>query len=183
VTSRKIASVRFLWRPRSASRSAHQRLMLDDGGTGLPDERNGIAPGRVLFTGGTFSRLRYSQININAQSATTTVQLTAPKPKKTVAVQLAIGMHIAVLEEETHKEYQTCRIRPRWCSQSAAPMLHIPKIAATTCTVKISTTSSVSSLIGATRIDPDLIHYRNRGCVAGPAVPSRFQVLAISSMH
>jgi len=93
--------------------NTYQWLRLDEGGTGLPDECSGIGPGRSLCTGGTLSRLRYSQKNIITPSAPTNIQVITPTPRNTLAVQVTIGRQVAVLEEETHKECKSCRIRPR----------------------------------------------------------------------
>jgi hypothetical protein len=112
--------------------------MLEDGGTGLPGECNGIFPDRDICTVGTFSSLLYIQRNMTAPNVLTSTQLITPTPRNTCMVHVRRGKQIAVLEEETHNECRGRRISPRWYNQSAAPILKVPMVAAITCNVKIS---------------------------------------------
>jgi len=88
-------------------------LTLDDGGIGLLDERNVASPDGGSCTGGAFSRLRYIQRKIIAPNVLTNTQLITPTPRNMLVVQVSKGKQIAVLEEETHKEWRDCRSRRR----------------------------------------------------------------------
>jgi hypothetical protein len=87
--------------------------MLDDGGTGLPDDRNAGGPDPDFCAAGTLSRLRYIHRNTIAPNALTNTQLMMPAPRNTLLTQVSRGKQIAVLEEATHKECRGRRIRPR----------------------------------------------------------------------
>jgi hypothetical protein len=87
--------------------------MLDDGGTGLLDERNAACPDQDFCTEGTLSRLQYIQRNIIAPNVLANTQLIIPTPRNTLMVQVSKGNGIAALEEETHKACRGCPIRAR----------------------------------------------------------------------
>ena len=108
------ADLRFpIVRQLLALQTTNQLLMLDDGGTGLLDDRNAASPDREFCTEGSFSRLRYIQRNIIAPNVLTNTQLVTPTPRNTLMVHVSRGKQIAVLEEETHKECRGRPIRPR----------------------------------------------------------------------
>jgi hypothetical protein len=128
--------------------------MLDGGGTDVSDEGIGMDPRRIRCAGGIFSKLWYCQNSIRDRTAATNTQLTTSFPRNTIIVHERIGRQIIVLETEIHKE---CRNRPilsRWYSESAVDILIIPKMAAITCTVRISNMFRISSRIDAIGVDP-----------------------------
>jgi hypothetical protein len=131
-----------------------QRPILDGGGMDLPEEGIGIGPRRMRCAGGIFSKLWYCQKNIRERTAATNTQLTTPFPRNTIEIQASMGRQIAVLEMEIHKECKNFPIFLRSYSQSAAVILIIPKMAATTCTVRISIMFKISSRIDAIGVDP-----------------------------
>jgi hypothetical protein len=128
--------------------------MLDGGGTGLPDEGIGMGPRRIRCAGGIFSKLWYCQNSIRERTAATNTQLTTPFPRNTIIVHEIIGRQITVLETETHEECKNRPILSRWYNESAVDILIIPKMAAITCTVRISIMFRISSRIGAIGVDP-----------------------------
>jgi hypothetical protein len=119
-----------------------------------PDEDIGIGPRRMRCAGGIFSKLWYCQKNIRERTAATSTQLTTPSPRKTIETHASMGRQIAVLEIEIHKECKNLPILPREYSQSAVVILTIPKMAAITCTVRISIMFKISSRIDAIGVDP-----------------------------
>ena len=66
-------------------------LMLDDGGSGLLEERNAASPDRTFCTVGTFRRLLYIQRNITDPNVLTKTQLITPTPRNMFMVQVSRG--------------------------------------------------------------------------------------------
>ena len=71
--------------------TTNQPLMLDDGGSGLLEERNAASPDRTFCNVGTFSRLLYIQRNITAPNVLTNIQLITPTPRNIFMVQVRRG--------------------------------------------------------------------------------------------
>jgi hypothetical protein len=128
--------------------------MLDGGGMDLPDEGIGIGPRRMRCADGIFSKLWYCQKNMRERTAATNTQLTTPSPRNTIEIQARMGRQIAVFERETHEECKNFPILSRLYSESAVDILVIPKIAAITCTVRISIMFRISSRVDAIGVDP-----------------------------
>ena len=113
-------------------------LILEDGGTGLLEERNAASVDIAVCTAGTFSKFLCIQRNISVHNVLTNTQLIIPSPRNVMMIQVSRGKQIAVLEVATHNACRDCRIRLRLYNQSAAPILKVPKMAAITCNAKIS---------------------------------------------
>ncbi len=64
-----------------------------------------------------------------AEIAPINISLNTPKPRNTLVVHVSKGKQIPVLEAETHKACTRWRMRPRSCSQSAAPIMAVPRLA------------------------------------------------------